>query len=95
LAAYREVLNYQSDNIKIARKIDLISQKIKNSKAKAKKVVRKNTIALFESGIKFYKMENYKEAIKAWQKVLDINPSDQKAKDYIKRAKTKLSLMGN
>ena len=51
-------------------------------------------MALFAKGINFYKAEKYRDAITQWNKVLAINPNDQKANDYIKRAKTKLILLG-
>ena len=42
------------------------------------------------NGIKFYRDEKYEEAIAEWEKVLKIDPNNDKALKYISRAKYKL-----
>ena len=76
------------------KKIDQLKRKLDAKKVATKKANRRSTAALFEEGINAYKQEDWKTAISKWNQVLEQDPNNKKAKDYIQRAKTKLQLLG-
>lgn len=65
-----------------------ISQSIEEEKPK--KDFKKEAKELLEQGKKLYRQEDYVEAIKKWEKVVQLDPMNLAAKRYIKRAKEKL-----
>ena len=49
--------------------------------------LKTQTKEYFEQGINFYYEKNFKEAIPAFIRVIDINPNDVASAIYLKRAK--------
>jgi len=60
------------------------------SRAEAEKRKKAKAQEYMADGIKLYRDDKLKEAIKSWEKVLDLFPNDAQAKKYIARAKYKL-----
>lgn len=60
---------------------ELLEEKISRNKEKDK---------LYNQGVDKYRKGEYEEAIKKWQQVLQIDPSDKDAQDNIKKATAKL-----
>jgi len=49
-----------------------------------------NTKQYYDQGVQYYKQGEYKKAIRAWQKALLLNPSNNKVKALIEKAEKKL-----
>lgn len=84
IVAYRRVLNVDPENSEAKeymRKIDA---------TKKQKAIEKEIERYYLHGIELYTNGEYLEAIKAWKKVLELNPKHEKAILNIEKAKRKL-----
>lgn len=66
----------QGENLK-----ELLEEKISRNKKRD---------ILYNQGVDEYRKDQYEEAIKKWQQVLQIDPFDKEARDNIKKAKAKI-----
>lgn len=94
LASYRKILEMDPVNVEAKRKSQDLSVQLQQQQSRQQEQKKRNVNALFERGINEYKQENYSEAIRLWQEVLNVDPGNVKARDYVQRAKTKQSLRG-
>ncbi|MBN2532080.1 MAG: hypothetical protein JXB88_04265 [Spirochaetales bacterium] len=66
--------------------------RIKELKAREEKV-RNELAGIYESALKFYKQENYKEAIKLLKLIVHIDAHYQQAGDYLEKAESRQELL--
>lgn len=57
-----------------------------------KVLLKKNINNYYKRGLKYYEQEKFKSAIREWNKVLMIDPSHEKARQYKERAEAKLDM---
>jgi len=75
---------------KANKKIEEIKSKVKKSETKKEKLKKEKMRKHFMKGQEFYIKGKYKEAIKEWKKVLELDPNHKLSKIKIEKAKKKL-----
>lgn len=95
IASYRKAIENDPQNTQLRRELEDVERRMSSAAVAAKAASEEDVRRKFAEGVEFYKAGDYRQAIAAWQRVLQMDPSNEKAKSYIGRAKTKLELSGN
>ncbi|MEK6793732.1 MAG: tetratricopeptide repeat protein [Spirochaetota bacterium] len=95
ITAYRKAIENDPQNTQLRRELEDVERRMSTAVVAAKAASEEDVRRKFAEGVEFYKAGDYRQAIAAWQRVLQMDPSNEKAKSYIGRARTKLELSGN
>lgn len=92
---YQRAIEADPQNVQARQELDDVEYKLKASQVAVRANVEEEVRQKFAEGIEYYKTGDYRKAIAAWERVLAVDPSNDKARSYIGRAKNKLELTGN